>query len=245
MTNAIQTREIQYTAADGSTLIGYYAAPENSQAIAGVIVAPEWWGRNEYTEQRARELAGHGYAALAIDMYGDKKVTTDAKQAYEWMMQTFEDTETIVTRASAALATLAQQTEVNADKLAAIGFCYGGKVVLDLARSGADLKAVATFHATLAPKAPAQEGQVKAEIMFFHGEEDSMVTLDDVAKFKEEMFAAKVNHEVIVYEDAKHGFSNPLADERAKANGVDLGYNAEVEQKSLAAMYELLHRHLG
>ena len=245
MTNAIQTREIQYTAADGSTLIGYYAVPENSQAIAGVIVAPEWWGRNEYTEQRARELAGHGYAALAIDMYGDKKVTTDAKQAYEWMMQTFEDTETIVTRASAALATLAQQTEVNADKLAAIGFCYGGKVVLDLARSGADLKAVATFHATLAPKAPAQEGQVKAEIMVFHGEEDSMVTLDDVAKFKEEMFAAKVNHEVIVYEDAKHGFSNPLADERAKANGVDLGYNAEVEQKSLAAMYELLHRHLG
>ena len=245
MTNAIQTREIQYTAADGSTLIGYYAAPENSQAIAGVIVAPEWWGRNEYTEQRARELAGHGYAALAIDMYGDKKVTTDAKQAYEWMMQTFEDTETIVTRASAALATLAQQTEVNADKLAAIGFCYGGKVVLDLARSGADLKAVATFHATLAPKAPAQEGQVKAEIMVFQGEEDSMVTLDDVAKFKEEMFAAKVNHEVIVYEDAKHGFSNPLADERAKANGVDLGYNAEVEQKSLAAMYELLHRHLG
>lgn len=245
MTNAIQTREIQYTAADGSTLIGYYAAPENSQAIAGVIVAPEWWGRNEYTEQRARELAGHGYAALAIDMYGDKKVTTDAKQAYEWMMQTFEDAETIVTRASAALATLAQQTEVNADKLAAIGFCYGGKVVLDLARSGADLKAVATFHATLAPKAPAQEGQVKAEIMVFHGEEDSMVTLDDVAKFKEEMFAAKVNHEVIVYEDAKHGFSNPLADERAKANGVDLGYNAEVEQKSLAAMYELLHRHLG
>ena len=161
------------------------------------------------------------------------------------MMQTFEDAETIVTRASAALATLAQQTEVNADKLAAIGFCYGGKVVLDLARSGADLKAVATFHATLAPKAPAQEGQVKAEIMVFHGEEDSMVTLDDVAKFKEEMFAAKVNHEVIVYEDAKHGFSNPLADERAKANGVDLGYNAEVEQKSLAAMYELLHRHLG
>lgn len=245
MTNAIQTREIQYTAADGSTLIGYYAAPENSQAIAGVIVAPEWWGRNEYTEQRARELADHGYAALAIDMYGDKKVTTDAKQAYEWMMQTFEDAETIVTRASAALTTLAQQTEVNADKLAAIGFCYGGKVVLDLARSGADLKAVATFHATLAPKAPAQEGQVKAEIMVFHGEEDSMVTLDDVAKFKEEMFAAKVNHEVIVYEDAKHGFSNPLADERAKANGVDLGYNAEAEQKSLAAMYELLHRHLG
>ena len=245
MANAIQTREIEYTAADGSTLIGYFAAPENSQAIAGVLVAPEWWGRNEYTEQRARELAEHGYAALAIDMYGDKKVTTDAKQAYAWMMQTFDDAETIVTRASAALSTLTQQPEVNADKLAAIGFCYGGKVVLDLARSGADLKAVATFHATLSPKAPAVEGQVKAEILVLHGEEDSMVTLDDVAQFKEEMFAAKVNHEVIVFENAKHGFSNPLADERAKANGVDLGYNAEAEAKGLAAMYELLARQLG
>lgn len=245
MTNAIQTREIQYTAADGSTLMGYYAAPENSQAIAGVIVAPEWWGRNEYTEQRARELAEHGYAAFAIDMYGDKKVTTDAKQAYEWMMQTFEDADTIVTRASAALATLAAQNEVNADKLAAIGFCYGGKVVLDLARSGADLKAVATFHATLAPKAPAQEGQVKAEIMVFHGKEDSMVTLDDVEKFKAEMSAAKVQHQVVIYEHAKHGFSNPLADERAKANGVDLGYNPEAEQKSLTEMYALLARQLN
>lgn len=245
MTNAIQTREIQYTAADGSTLIGYYAAPENSQAVAGVIVAPEWWGRNEYTEQRARELAEHGYAALAIDMYGDKKVTTDAKQAYAWMMQTFEQADTIVTRASAALDTLAQQSEVNPDKLAAIGFCYGGKVVLDLARSGADLKAVATFHANLTPNTPAQAGKVKPEIMVFHGELDSMVSLDDVEKFKAEMTQAQVPHEVVILKDAKHGFSNPLADERAKANGVDLGYNVEAEQKSLAEMYALLARRLG
>ncbi len=141
MALAIKTREIEYTAADGSKLIGYFAAPEAAHAVAGVIVAPEWWGRNEYTEQRARELAEHGFAALAIDMYGDKKVTTTAAQANEWMMQTFADADTIVTRASAALDTLAAQPEVNRDKLAAIGFCYGGKVVLDLARSGAALKA--------------------------------------------------------------------------------------------------------
>lgn len=244
MPNAIQTREIHYTAQDGTALVGYFAAPENSSAIAGVIVAPEWWGRTEYTEQRARELAEHGYAALAIDMYGDKKVTSDAKQAYEWMMQTFDDAETIVTRASAALEALAQQSEVNSDKLAAIGFCYGGKVVLDLARSGANLKAVATFHANLSPKSPAQEGQIKAEIMVFHGEDDSMVTLDDVAQFKQEMFHAKVNHQVIVYENSKHGFSNPLADERAKANAVDLAYNAEAEKQSLSEMYQLLERQL-
>ena len=245
MTISIQTREIQYNAADGQRLVGYFAAPSSQTPHAGIIVAPEWWGRNEYTEQRARELAEHGYAALAIDMYGDKNVTTDAKQAYEWMMQTFADADTIVNRAQAGLDTLAAQPEVNADQLAAIGFCYGGKVVLDLARSGAPLKAVATFHATLAPKAPAVEGQIQVEILVLHGELDSMVTLDDVASFREEMHAAKVDHEVIIFEDAKHGFSNPLADERAKANGVDLGYNPEAERQGLDAMYDLLERNLS
>ena len=242
---AIQTREIQYSAQDGTRLIGYFAAPATDQPIAGVLVAPEWWGRNEYTKQRARELAEHGYAALAIDMYGDKKVTTTSDQAYAWMMQTFEHADTIVERATAALETLAAQPEVDEQRLAAIGFCYGGKVVLDLARSNAPLKAVATFHANLSPKAPAQEGQVQAEILVLHGELDSMVSLDDVARFREEMHAAKVDHDVIVFEGAKHGFSNPLADERAKANGVDLGYNPQAEQDSLAAMYELLAKHLG
>ncbi|QPF35015.1 dienelactone hydrolase family protein [Acinetobacter johnsonii] len=245
MTISIQTREIQYNAADGQRLVGYFAAPSAQTPHAGIIVAPEWWGRNEYTEQRARELAEHGYAALAIDMYGDKNVTTDAKQAYEWMMQTFADADTIVNRAQAGLDTLAAQPEVNPTQLAAIGFCYGGKVVLDLARSGAPLKAVATFHATLAPKAPAVEGQIQGEILVLHGELDSMVTLDDVASFREEMHAAKVDHEVIIFEDAKHGFSNPLADERAKANGVDLGYNPEAERQGLDAMYDLLERNLS
>lgn len=245
MTISIQTREIQYNAADGQRLVGYFAAPSSQTPHAGIIVAPEWWGRNEYTEQRARELAEHGYAALAIDMYGDKNVTTDAKQAYEWMMQTFADADTIVNRAQAGLDTLAAQPEVNPTQLAAIGFCYGGKVVLDLARSGAPLKAVATFHATLAPNAPAVEGQIQGEILVLHGELDSMVTLDDVASFREEMHAAKVDHEVIIFEDAKHGFSNPLADERAKANGVDLGYNPEAERQGLDAMYDLLERNLS
>ncbi|APR68977.1 MULTISPECIES: dienelactone hydrolase family protein [Acinetobacter] len=244
MSSQIITREIEYTAPDGQRLIGYFATPHTDQPIAGVIVAPEWWGRNEYTEQRARELAEHGFAALAIDMYGDKKVTTAVPQASEWMNQTFEQPDTIVNRAKAGLATLAAQPEVNAEKLAAIGFCYGGKVVLDLARSGADIKAVATFHAVLATSTPAQKDQIKAEILVLHGELDSMVTLDNVASFRQEMHDAEVSHEVIIFEDAKHGFSNPLADERAKANNVDLGYNAEAERQGLEAMYELLDKHL-
>lgn len=244
MTVSIQTREIHYTALDGTSLIGYFAAPEDHAPVAGIIVAPEWWGRNEYTEQRARELAEHGYAALAIDMYGEKKSTTDAKQAYEWMMQTFQQAETIVTRASAGLTTLIEQSEVNQNKLAAVGFCYGGKVILDLARSGAALEAVITFHATLATNTPAEKDKIHAEILVLHGEEDTMVTLADVKTFTQEMADAAVKHEVKIFKDAKHGFSNPLADERAKANNVDLGYNVEAEKAGLSAMYALLNRKL-
>jgi len=245
MALAITTREIQYQAKDGTTLIGYFAAPESQQPVAGVIVGPEWWGRNEYSEQRARELAEHGFAAFAIDMYGDKKATTTAAQAHEWMMETFQHSNTIVDRASAALATLANQPEVDAKRLAAIGFCYGGKVILDLARSGADLAAVVTFHANLSAQNAAETGKFKAEALVLHGEKDSMVSLADVESFKQEMNNAHVTSEVIVLKDAKHGFSNPEADERAKANGVDLGYNAEAEKTGLNAMYALLDRKLS
>ena len=245
MALTIQTREIQYTAPDGTTLVGYFAAPENANNVAGVLVAPEWWGRNSYTEQRARELAEQGYAALAIDMYGDKKSTTTASQANEWMTQTFQQPTTIVERATAALETLKAQPEVDANKIAGIGFCYGGKVMLDLARSGAALQAVATFHAALAANTPAEKNKVQAEILVLHGELDSMVTLDDVAKFRAEMHNAQVEHQVMIFKDAKHGFSNPQADERAKANGVDLGYNPQAEAESLEAMYALLARRLA
>ena len=245
MALTIQTREIQYTAPDGTTLVGYFAAPENANNVAGVLVAPEWWGRNSYTEQRARELAEQGYAALAIDMYGDKKSTTTASQANEWMTQTFQQPTTIIERATAALETLKAQPEVDANKIAGIGFCYGGKVMLDLARSGAALQAVATFHAALAANTPAEKNKVQAEILVLHGELDSMVTLDDVAKFRAEMHNAQVEHQVMIFKDAKHGFSNPQADERAKANGVDLGYNPQAEAESLEAMYALLARRLA
>lgn len=178
-------------------------------------------------------------------MYGNKNVTTTASQANEWMMQTFQTAGTIVDRASAGLATLAAQPEVDATRLAAIGFCYGGKVILDLARSGAELKSVVTFHANLSAQQAAEQDTFKAEVLVLHGEKDSMVSLADVESFKQEMSNAQVKSEVIVLKDAKHGFSNPQADERAKANGVDLGYNQEAEKAGLAAMYSLLDRTLA
>ncbi|MCF9047320.1 dienelactone hydrolase family protein [Acinetobacter nectaris] len=236
----IITREIEYSAHDGKKLIGFFAAPVTDQTVAGIIVGPEWWGRDEYTVQRTKDLAKKGYAALAIDMYGDKKTTDEASQAHAWMNETFAEPNTLVERANAALATLAAQPEVNPNQLAAIGFCFGGKVVLELARAGAPLQAVASFHGNLQTQNPAQKGVFKANTLICHGKDDSMVSLEDVNNIAQELDNADVKHHILVLENAKHGFMNPLADERSKKTGVDVAYNAQAEQKSLIALDSLL-----
>lgn len=241
---AIITREIEYQDHKGQKLVGYFAYPANQTALPAILVCPEWWGRNDYIERRARELAERGYAAFAVDMYGDKKLALDADTAYSYMMATFDDASTIVDRATAALNTLSTQVEVDNNKVAVIGFCYGGKVALDLARSGAKLQAVATFHANLSTQTPAQTENFTAEVLVAHGQDDSMTTLQDVETFEQEMNAAKVNYRVNIYPNTKHGFTNPAADENARKYGVDLGYNPLAEAQSLDAMYALLARTL-
>lgn len=236
----ITTREIEYTAHDGKNFVGFFAAPKTDQPVAGIIVVPEWWGRDNYVVERAKALAEKGYAAFAVDMYGDKKTTDEASQAHEWMNETFAQPNTLVDRANAALATLSAQPEVDPNRLAAIGFCFGGKVVLELARAGAPIQSVASFHGNLQTQNPAKEGVFKAATLICHGKDDSMVSLEDVANITQELESAHVPHQVLVLEHAKHGFMNPLADERAKKTGVDVGYNAQAEQKSLIALDELL-----
>ena len=240
---AIVSREFRYTSAEGTPLVGHLALPTNVKGtIAGVVVCPEWWGLTEYPKQRAEELAAQGYAALAIDVYGEGKVTDQASQANEWMSALLSNQNLLMQRAKAGLDALAEQPEVDQDKLAAIGFCFGGKIALDMAREGFDLKGVASFHGTLTPKSPAQNGKVLAELLIQHGEADTMVTLDDLEAFRKEMDAAQVRYHVDVYAGAKHGFTNPVADERARANGVDLGFNAQAAQQSSQAMLQFLGR---
>lgn len=240
MSSSIISREITYYDSKGQTLIGYFVSPVQAHNLPAVLVCHEWWGRNDYPERRARELAEAGYVAFALDMYGDKKQATDPQTANTLMMETFAEAELIVDRASAALAILQQQPEVDAKRIAVIGFCYGGKVALDLARSGAELKIAATFHANLSAQQPAQADTFKAEVLVAHAGDDSMVSLADVETFKQEMSAAHVKHHVDIYPNTKHGFTNPAADEKAQQYGVDLGYNSESEKASLAALKTLL-----
>lgn len=135
-------------------------------------------------------------------------------------------------RCRAILDDFADQLPVDGNRLGIAGYCFGGKIGLDMAREGMPLKAVATFHGNLSPKQPAEKGKFKAKVLVAHGRDDSMVSMEDVESFKKEMDNAGVDYTVDVYDNAKHGFTNPNADKRAADNGVDLGYNESAANES-------------
>lgn len=185
---AIQTQELPYTSADGTKLIGYYAYDDTVKGPRpGVVVVHEWWGLNDYAKRRARDLAGLGYSALAIDMYGDGKNTEHPKDAMAFMQAALKDGKAASARFQAGLDLLKKQPQTDPDKLAAIGYCFGGKVVLDAARQGVPLAGVVSFHGALVTNTPATPGSVKAKVLVEHGALDSMVTQDNVTAFKSEM----------------------------------------------------------
>ncbi|UOO81990.1 dienelactone hydrolase family protein [Uruburuella testudinis] len=242
---SVITRTLSYTTADGLTLQSHLCLPEQAaDELSGVLVAPEWWGLSEHAKRAAERLAEAGYAALAMDLYGDACLTDDAAQANEWMTAVLADPAILVERTDLAFHALTAQSQINPHSIGAIGFCFGGKVVLDMARRGADLKAVTSFHGNLTPAIPAQEGFIKGSLLIEHAEKDTMVTLDDLAAFEQEMNAAKVRYSVDIFPGAKHGFTNPQATRNGEKNGVDLAYNEEAAASAWQNMLNLLGRTL-
>lgn len=232
---SIKTYEIKTTADYGMELISYIALPEDAtdeNSVPGILVAPEWWGVVEHPRKVTERLAEAGFAAVAMDIYGEGKLTTDAAQANEWMTQMLEDQDKLMGRCRAILEDFADQLPVDGNRLGIAGYCFGGKIGLDMAREGMPIKAVATFHGNLSPKQPAEKGKFNAKVLVAHGRDDSMVSMDDVESFKQEMDNAGVDYTVDVYDNAKHGFTNPNADKRAADNGVDLGYNETAANES-------------
>lgn len=245
---AIQTQEIPYTSADGTKLIGYYAYDDAIKGPRpGVVVVHEWWGLNDYAKRRARDLAGLGYSALAIDMYGDGKNTEHPKDAMAFMQAALKDGKAASARFQAGLDLLKKQSQTDPDKLAAIGYCFGGKVVLDAARQGVPLAGVVSFHGALVTNTPATPGSVKAKVLVEHGALDSMVTEDNVAAFKTEMDKAGADYQFVSLKGAKHGFSNPDADRlsHGEHGGPDIGYNKEADEKSWADMQSFFKKIFG
>ncbi|WP_053145872.1 dienelactone hydrolase family protein [Pseudomonas sp. P97.38] len=236
---AVQTQEIPYTSADGTKLIGYYAFDDAVKGPRpGVVVVHEWWGLNDYAKRRARDLAGLGYSALAIDMYGDGKNTEHPKDAMAFMQAALKDGKAASARFQAGLDLLKKQPQTDPDKLAAIGYCFGGKVVLDAARQGVPLAGVVSFHGALVTNTPATPGSVKAKVLVEHGALDSMVTEENVKAFKSEMDKAGADYKFVSLDGAKHGFSNPDADRlsHGEHGGPDIGYNKAADEKSWADM---------
>lgn len=244
---SIKTFELISTTDNGVELKSYIALPasaSNDNPVTGIVVAPEWWGVVEYPKSVAERLAKAGYAAVVMDVFGEGKLTTDAAMANMWMKQVLADPDMLMARCQLILNDFSDQMGVNGDNLGAIGFCFGGKVVLDMAREGMPLKAVATFHGNLSPKQPA-DNKFAAKVLVAHGRDDSMVTMDAVEDFKKEMDAADVDYTIDVYDNAKHGFTNPQADARAAENDADLGYNETAAKQSWDKMMDFMKANLS
>ncbi|WP_028634576.1 dienelactone hydrolase family protein [Pseudomonas parafulva] len=236
---AVQTREIPYQDANGDRLVGYYAYDDAvTGKRPGIVVVHEWWGLNDYAKRRARDLAALGYNALAIDMYGDGKHTEHPQDAQAFMAEAMKDPAAAAGRFDAGLELLKMQPNTNKHELGAVGYCFGGKVVLDAARRGEKLDGVVSFHGALVTDTPAKPGVVRAAILVEHGGADSMVTPQQVDAFKAEMDAAKVDYRFVTLEGAKHGFTNPDADRLSHGGhgGPDIGYNKKADERSWADM---------
>lgn len=236
---AVQGREIDYSAGDGTILKGYLATdPEVKGKRPGILVVHEWWGLNNYARKRADMLAALGYTALAVDMYGGGKTAIHPDNAGKFASAVSKDLPLAKKRFMAGLELLRKQPSVDPTKIAAIGYCFGGGIVLAMARAGVDIDGVVSFHGSLGTGAPAQPGKIKARILVLNGADDPFTTPAQLAAFKKEMDAAGANYKIINYPGAKHSFTNPDADAYGKKFNLPLAYNARADQESWQAMQE-------
>lgn len=238
----IETKEIPYTY--GKTkMVGYLAKPKTGEKRPGVLVVHEWWGQSEYPRQRAEMLAKQGYVAFAVDMYGDRKVLDHPKDAGAFAKKTMSNLKETEGKFMSALSTLQAQEGVDSERMAALGYCYGGGLVLEMARRGAPLDMVFAYHGSLTGQTKATDEKVQGQIFVFNGEADPMVTKEQVEAFGKEMNEAGVDYRFYSYREAKHAFTNPKATENGKKFNLPLAYDPEADkdswEKTLAALNHL------
>lgn len=229
---AVQGKEVTYTD-DGLTLKGYIAYDDAIKGKRpGVLVVHEWWGNDEYARKRARMLAELGYIAFALDMYGDGKQAHHPEEAAKFSGEVAKNLPLAKSRFESAMKILRQQKNVDGENIAALGYCFGGSVVLQMARLGEDLKGVASFHGGLETESPAQPGKVRARVISFTGTEDPMIPAEQVAAFRQEMETAGVNYKVVTFAGVKHSFTNPAADEYGRKFNLPLAYDEAADKAS-------------
>jgi dienelactone hydrolase len=206
-------RLIEYTH-NGATLEGYMAWDESRAGpLPGVLVSHAWGGRGEFECDKARMLAGLGYCAFALDLYGKGVLGSGPEENSQLMAPFVQDREMLQSRLSTALETLARQPEADAQRIAAIGFCFGGLCVLDLARIGAPVAGVVSLHGLFMPPGNTAGNRINAKVLALHGHDDPMVPVEMVNAFEQELTAAGADWQIHAYGNTMHAFTNPAAND--------------------------------
>lgn len=227
----VKEESISYTG-DNTTMEGFVAFDSSSDAKRpAVLIIPEWWGLNEYPKMRARELAKLGYIAMAMDMYGEGLVTDSPSTADKLATPFYSNPQKALSRIEAALAALKNFSQTDTGKIAAIGYCFGGGMVLNAARLGEPLKGVVSFHGSLVGT-PANKDLLKAKVLVCHGADDPFVPKEEVDRFKKQMDSIKADYTFNAYAGAVHAFTNPNATEVGKKWNIPIAYNAAADSAS-------------
>jgi dienelactone hydrolase len=238
---AVKELDISY-AGDSITMNGFVAFDTSIDTKRpAILVIPEWWGLNEYPKTRARELAKLGYIAMAMDMYGNGLTTDSPSTAGKLAMPFYTNPQKAKARIDAALVALKSFMQTDTGKIAAIGYCFGGGMVLNTARLGEDFKGVVSFHGSLIGT-PANKDLLKAKILVCHGADDPFVPQQQVDQFKKQMDSIKADYTFKAYPGAVHAFTNPNATEVGKKWNIPIAYNAAADSASWKDMQEFFDR---
>jgi len=238
----IQTEELTYSGG-GVEMKGFLAYDDaTDDKRPGVLVVHEWWGHNPYARKRARMLAELGYTALAVDMYGDGKLAEHPKDAGAFSSAVMGDMDSAKARFLAAMKPLQAHPTTDPERTAAIGYCFGGGVVLHMARFGVDLDGVVSFHGSLGTQTPAKKGGVKPALLVCHGADDSFTPQEQIDALKKEMAEAGADLTFIAYEGAVHSFTNPDADKFGKEFDLPLAYHKVADETSWADMQKFFKK---
>ncbi len=229
-------KAVEYKAGD-VTLKGYIAYDNSIKGKRpGIVVIHEWWGLTDYTKKRAEMLAKLGYVALAADMYGDGRTVDNPGDAQKAAAESMKDISLYKSKFVAAMEFLKQDERVDSAQIAAIGYCYGGGVVLNMARAGVDLKGVVSFHGSLGAAILADKGNVKAKVLVCAGAADKFISPKDIDGFKAEMKDAGADLTYVAYDGALHAFSNPDATALGKKFNMPIAYNEKADKRSWSEM---------
>jgi len=236
-------KETPVTYKDGDTVMKGFVVYDDAKKgkRPGIVMVHEWWGITKHMHNEARRFARQGYTAFIADMYGDAKTADNPKDAGALAGSVMKNPQVMESRFNAAREQLAKQPSVDPTRVGAVGYCFGGAVVINMARAGADLAAVAGFHASLGLNTPAPApGTVKAKVLVLNGADDPFVKPEQYAALKKDMEAAQADYRVVEYPGAVHAFTNPEATALGKKFNLPIRYDAKADKAAKAEAAKFL-----